>query len=393
MSDMSEILLRRNFSLLSELQEVAVREAYQDTSIVCRDGMMRCSRLVLSLVVADLYPCSLSGTEDCTLLLPDYSLREFSAAAALFFGGEAERNYPASSPRAADCSAAADNLADFPSDVDDDHDHGGTLDQQISQPLLCEEPEQETPGIPRKQENSIKEEECLPGACHEAFLGTHRSTKPRQQRGGQDQGAKLFCDQCNYQASDTSTLRSHVKSLHEGIRFKCNKCDFSARWERSVKRHRQTEHGGTRNSFLCHQCDYATSQHASLKRHIRVMHGEEREAATAGGQELAPGAACPPPFRCELCNFRARWRRSIRRHRLAVHESGGGRAHACSHCSYRATQAGTLRRHVRLVHSKEQQEAGTAHAASLLLPPPLARTESTVQDAVELAMAYSDIRL
>ncbi len=40
-----------------------------------RDGAMRCSRLVLGLILPDLYHCSPSGTEDCTLLLPDYDLR------------------------------------------------------------------------------------------------------------------------------------------------------------------------------------------------------------------------------------------------------------------------------------------------------------------------------
>ncbi len=42
---------------------------------VPRDGAMRCSRLVLGLILPDLYHCSPSGTEDCTLLLPDYDLR------------------------------------------------------------------------------------------------------------------------------------------------------------------------------------------------------------------------------------------------------------------------------------------------------------------------------
>ena len=139
-----------------------------------------------------------------------------------------------------------------------------------------------------------------------------------------------------------------------------------------MKRHRQTEHRGTRNSFLCDQCNYATSQHNSLKRHILAMHGE---GATARQEKMTAGAN----FRCELCSFQARWGRSIRRHRLAVHESGGARMHACRDCPYRAGQAGTLRRHIRLVHGQPKPRGSV---------PPLA-----TQDAVELAMAYSDIRL
>ncbi len=95
-------------------------------------------------------------------------------------------------------------------------------------------------------------------------------------------------------------------------------------------------------------------------------------------------------FRCELCSFRARWSRSVRRHRLAVHDSvSGGRAYACEHCSYRASQAGTLSRHVRLVHQKENDIT----AVSMPAMSESRTADKPGPDAVELAMVYSDIKV
>ncbi len=149
-----------------------------------------------------------------------------------------------------------------------------------------------------------------------------------------------------------------------------------------MKRHRQAAHGGARNSFLCDQCEYATSQHASLKRHLRAMHGG---GGAVNKRALDLSAAI---FRCELCSFRARWSRSVRRHRLAVHDDSvsGGRAYACQHCPYRASQVGTLSRHVRLVHQHKTVSMMSAVSESRTADKP-------GPDAVELAMVYSDIKV
>ena len=57
---------------------------------------------------------------------------------------------------------------------------------------------------------------------------------------------KYKCRQCDYEASRSSHLRTHVEAIHEGVRYPCNKCDFKATTKSILKthKHKESKHEG-----------------------------------------------------------------------------------------------------------------------------------------------------
>ena len=45
---------------------------------------------------------------------------------------------------------------------------------------------------------------------------------------------KYQCQQCDYEASNSGHLRTHVESKHEGVRYPCDQCDYKATTEQSL---------------------------------------------------------------------------------------------------------------------------------------------------------------
>ena len=67
-------------------------------------------------------------------------------------------------------------------------------------------------------------------------------------------GTTYPCDQCEYTATSSSTLKKHKESQHEGIRYSCNLCDFMARQPHTLKLHISSKHEGIR--YPCDLCEY-----------------------------------------------------------------------------------------------------------------------------------------
>ena len=47
------------------------------------------------------------------------------------------------------------------------------------------------------------------------------------------------CDQCYYKATARSTLLSHLKSVHEGVKYPCDQCDYKATARRNLRTHKK----------------------------------------------------------------------------------------------------------------------------------------------------------
>ena len=50
------------------------------------------------------------------------------------------------------------------------------------------------------------------------------------------------CRQCSYQATRTSHLKQHIKSIHEGERYPCDQCSYKATIKSSLRRHQLKKH-------------------------------------------------------------------------------------------------------------------------------------------------------
>ena len=47
---------------------------------------------------------------------------------------------------------------------------------------------------------------------------------------------------CQYQATTSGNLRTHVQSKHEGVKYACMHCDYQATTTGSLKRHIDSKH-------------------------------------------------------------------------------------------------------------------------------------------------------
>ena len=55
------------------------------------------------------------------------------------------------------------------------------------------------------------------------------------------------CGKCEYAATNSSNLKTHIRSKHEGVRYPCSHCEFAATQEGVLKRHIENKHKGVSN--------------------------------------------------------------------------------------------------------------------------------------------------
>jgi len=149
-----------------------------------------------------------------------------------------------------------------------------------------------------------------------AVMGTSYMTTP----GGKQQKLKP-CDQCDYVATKTSSLKHHRRSKHEGIIFPCDQCEYQATTSSNLTKHKMSKHEGIR--YNCEQCEYAATLPSDLTKHIRNKHD---------------GIKYP----CDHCEFASTTTSSLRQHIRYKHE--GIRFH-CDQCDYAATTSSNLTKH------------------------------------------------
>ena len=81
------------------------------------------------------------------------------------------------------------------------------------------------------------------------------------------EGLKYPCDQCGVKVTEKKSLRQHIESVHNGVKYDCSQCDQKFSNRGAIEPHRLAVHEGMR--FLCDQCDFQASQKSALNAHIR----------------------------------------------------------------------------------------------------------------------------
>ena len=81
---------------------------------------------------------------------------------------------------------------------------------------------------------------------------------------------RLVCDQCERQFSDHKTIRTHIESIHEGVKYPCNQCNYQATQKTSLEIHVKSKHEGMK--FACDQCDFQSRWPNNLRRHKKENH-------------------------------------------------------------------------------------------------------------------------
>ena len=67
---------------------------------------------------------------------------------------------------------------------------------------------------------------------------------------------------CKYIATVKSQFKTHIESIHGGVRYPCDQCQYKATTISTLKRHIESIHKGA--AYLCDQCQYIATIMSSL---------------------------------------------------------------------------------------------------------------------------------
>ena len=71
------------------------------------------------------------------------------------------------------------------------------------------------------------------------------------------------CDQCDFTATNKTSLKIHVDSVHEKRTYRCNNCDYKANDKTDLETHNKTQH--ILSTYQCDKCDYKAQGDSHLK--------------------------------------------------------------------------------------------------------------------------------
>ncbi|XP_063218755.1 zinc finger protein 615-like [Bacillus rossius redtenbacheri] len=169
------------------------------------------------------------------------------------------------------------------------------------------------------------------------------------------------CHICGKAFTKESSLRKHVRSIHErSTKEHCPQCDFTTYYASSLKAHVKLCHEGELRNCVCPVCGLNVKVRSSFIEHMRSHTGDK-------------------PFSCDECKSSFACAGRLKQHRLSVHEP---RRFHCPHCpkvfqtkhhmlrhetihtnekpfqcplcSYACNTQGNLTKHVRLTHHRKE---------------------------------------
>ena len=141
-------------------------------------------------------------------------------------------------------------------------------------------------------------------------------------------GVRYPCSQCPYRASGKGTLKKHILFTHDKIGVTCMICDTKHRSETHLKRHIAEKHEKLKVS--CSQCSFQTTNKYTLAWHIKNIHTANREL-----------------YRCEICENEYVSKNALQQHIATKHE---GKRYPCDACHVLFSEPKSLKLHVKTIH-------------------------------------------
>ena len=169
---------------------------------------------------------------------------------------------------------------------------------------------------------------------------------------------KLKCSQCSYQVYGRNTMYTHIQHVHNNVNYPCEICGKFYQSSESLKNHVMKIHDKS-VVFECDQCDYKASCSGTLKFHISAKHDKAEYSCDLCDKKYSyigrlkqhkrsvhEGAQ----FSCDSCNFEAAYKSDVRTHKKIVHE---GIRKKCDECDYQSKHTRELRNHMEKQHQKK----------------------------------------
>ena len=197
------------------------------------------------------------------------------------------------------------------------------------------------------------------------YLNTHIRHHVKEQR--------FKCAQCQFVTHSQSSLKRHLKILHEkSKRFKCSMdgCTYTTAYHFVLNQHVKVHNPDPliRRPFSCTvpDCCYRLSTASHLKRHIFLHHTPNRSkkfSCTLCSQKFYEASGLKHHIKvrhtnekhsCKICNFATHELSSLKSHCSRVHGLGEApeKKFKCESCDYRSTQRHALEVHKRTKHSE-----------------------------------------
>lgn len=147
------------------------------------------------------------------------------------------------------------------------------------------------------------------------------------------------CPYCEFKI--TCSLKTHILSMHQGMRIKCPHCSYSHEFD--ISEHVEKMHENP-NLIQCHLCGVKT-QKCMMKKHLSVEHPEEAAILVKKRQQEVREIK-----HCRYCNKRLRW---LRGHIKLMH--GNQKKRKCPYCPFETIH--NISRHVQKCHMKNKQRS------------------------------------
>ena len=134
-------------------------------------------------------------------------------------------------------------------------------------------------------------------------------TDVKEKLNSKSAGSLFFCRSCEKTFTRNSTLKMHIKTVHEGIKLKCQQCPKEFVQSKDLKRHIKVIHEGIK--YKCQECLKEYNNTTNFKEHVEVIHG---------------GII----YKCKQCPKEYSTKDFLRTHVKSIHE---GRRIPCQFCS------------------------------------------------------------
>ena len=233
------------------------------------------------------------------------------------------------------------------------------------------------------------------GSLNDHIRAAHTPERPRD----------FHCPLCPSAFYTNRTQKKHILSHTKERRLKCDKCDFSTQYQTSLKGHVRALHEAKlecsfegcnseaveRGVWFCHSCKsnhsdppdrqifqcnfpsctYNTCIGSDLSKHANLRHSRAKHVKCPMCPKLFYGSGALRlhmnhihtnrwSYKCDECQYVSKCSRSLFKYRQEAHQQTGDTAEEkfkCHSCDYQSTRKYHVSRHERTVHRAENGQS------------------------------------
>lgn len=162
---------------------------------------------------------------------------------------------------------------------------------------------------------------------------------------------------CKFQTTRKINLTIHEKTHLKTESFVCETCGSTFYHIKNLKRHIREKHSPSSLKLQCSICDFTTNRKHSLNIHVaghnkkEVNHKPKRKQVCGNRK---PVDSNRKPYKCDMCEEQFVNRGNVRRHNIAVHNSGVFKI-KCSMCDYVTTREDLYKKHLSKHYSTQTE--------------------------------------